>query len=89
VEENTLTVKYVMRYLPDWHDFDYWATAPWPQWQEVTAGTSVLILESWLNRTVGSHYTAWAWHQVNQEYWEACVAFRWDKHRTLFLLTWA
>jgi hypothetical protein len=75
-------------YYPDRHSFDHWAIAPWPEWSTVTPQTSMQILETWLNSRIGSHYELWAWHEHDHRYWEACVAFRWPKHRTLFLLQW-
>jgi beta-glucanase (GH16 family) len=49
-----------------------------------------LTMEQWLNQYVGGHWTRWAWAtQRDHNSWEACVAFKWEKHRTLFLLTWA
>lgn len=80
-------------YLPELHDFEYLATAPWPHihhnWQ-LDWVDSVEHLEHWLNRYVGPHWAAWAYaQQQNQEYWQACIAFKWAKHKTLFLLTWS
>lgn len=77
------------RYLPDRHDFPYWARAPWPYWGGVSPQQSMQILELWLNCHVGSHYQLWAWHDHDHEYWEACVAFRRGRDQTLFLLQWA
>lgn len=78
-------------YLPEYHDFDYIAVAPWPQPQvQMDWIQGYLTMEQWLNQYVGGHYTRWAWAtQRDHNSWEACVAFRWEKHRTLFLLTWA
>ena len=79
-------------YLPELHDFEHFATAPWPHihqnWQ-LDWVDSVEHLECWLNRYVGPHWANWAYaQQQNQEYWQACIAFKWAKHKTLFLLTW-
>lgn len=80
-------------YLPELHDFEHFATAPWPHihhnWQTDWVD-SVEHLECWLNRYVGPHWSSWAYaQQQNQEYWQACIAFKWAKHKTLFLLTWS
>lgn len=76
------------------HDFEHIATAPWPvlvpnnlqiDWVE-----AVETLEHWLNRYCGPHYSHWAFHNgTSIDYWQACVAFKLAKHKTLFLLTWA
>ena len=78
-------------YLPEHHAFEYIAAAPWPimtaqmDWIE---GYS--IMESWLEQYVGEHLKRWAWTTTREHTSaEACVAFKWDKHRTLFLLTWS
>jgi len=78
-------------YLPDWTDFQYRARVPWPQppsgqldwlWQEET-------ITAWLNGHVGSRWTRWAWStDAEHRSWEACVAFRWDQDRLLFVMRW-
>jgi len=80
-------------YLPDLHNFEHIATAPWPiiindgQWDWVNATD---CMECWLNRYVGSHYSEWAYHNgTTVDYWQACIAFRLAKHKTLFLLQWS
>lgn len=81
-----------MGYLPDTHSFEHIAVAHWPtiivadQWDWVS---SVDTMESWLNRYIGSHYSAWAYHNgTSINYWQACIAFREARYKTLFLLTW-
>lgn len=78
-------------YLPEYHSFEYIARAPWPNYDsQLDWVENITTLESWLERYVGAHYQRWAWAtERDHESYEACVAFRWDKHRTLFLLTWA
>jgi len=80
-------------YLPEYHSFEYIARAPWPHiyhnyqqdWVDAIAE-----LEQWLNRYAGPHYSEWAFgQQQGQEYWHACVAFKRERNKTLFLLTWA
>ena len=80
-------------YLPEYHTFEHIALAPWPidprEYQQDWIN-SVDILEQWLNRYVGSHYSEWAFGQNReQEYWHACVAFKQARNKTLFLLTWS
>ena len=78
-------------YLPDYHEFEHVAVAPWPNLnqQQQDWVDSMTILEEWLNKYVGAHYAQWAYaQQQNLEYWQACVAFKQAKHKTLFLLTW-
>ncbi len=80
-------------YLPEQHDFKYVARVPWPKiytnWQEDWI-SSIETLEQWLTEYTGPHWVEWAYSQMaNQDYWEACVAFKQDRNRTLFLLTCA
>lgn len=80
-------------YLPEYHEFEFVARVPWPKimtnWQEDWIN-SIDTLESWLNQYAGPHWVEWAYsQQQNQNYWEACVAFKRDRNRTLFLLTWS
>jgi hypothetical protein len=80
-------------YLPELHEFEHIAVAHWPkiivndQWDWVTA---VDQMEQWLNQYIGCHYSNWAYHNgTSVDYWQACIAFRLAKHKTLFLLQWA
>ena len=80
-------------YLPELHDFAYIATAPWPiiqnSHQQLDWVAAVDEMEQWLNRYIGSHYTEWAYHNgTSIDYWHACIAFRRERNRTLFLLKW-
>lgn len=80
-------------YLPEWHDFLYIAAAPWPvihnSYQQLDWVTAVETLEQWLNRYAGPHHAEWAYHNgTTVDYWTACIAFRRERNRTLFLLTW-
>ena len=78
--------KYPMQMLVDWHDFAHSATIPWPcahnDWQG-----GVRQLESWLQSHVGPRLTHWAWSDSGRSEYIG-VAFRWDQHRLLFVLTW-
>ena len=65
-------------YLPDIHAFEHIATAHWPiiindgQWDWIQ---SVDVMEAWLNRYIGSHYSDWAYHNgTSIDYWQACIA---------------
>lgn len=79
-------------YLPEYHSFEHIAVAPWPRVEDTLQldwVDSMTMLEQWLDRYVGPHYAAWAYaQQQNLEYWQACIAFKQAKHKTLFLLTW-
>ena len=80
-------------YLPELHDFEYIATAPWPvvhnPYQQLDWIAAVDEMELWLNRYIGSHYSEWAYHNgTSIDYWHACIAFRRERNKTLFLLKW-
>ena len=78
-------------YLPEHHNFEHIARARWPRPQaQIDWVDNVITMELWLNQYVGEHLKRWAW-ATDREHnsWEACVAFKWHKHKTLFLLTWA
>lgn len=80
-------------YLPDYHDFKHQAVVPWP-WRIQTGQQdwidSIFTLEDWLNKHVGAHYSEWAYSQQQDlEYWQACIAFKRERNKTLFLLAWA
>lgn len=81
------------RYLPEYHTFGYLALAPWPRDPQLAQQDwieSVRTLESWLNLYTGPHWVEWAYStRYDQESWQACIAFRREKMRTLFLLKWA
>ena len=82
-------------YLPELHDFKYIGIAPWPHIypnynQQLDWVDAVNELEHWLERYIGPHYSTWAYSQQQDlEYWQACIAFKQEKYKTLFLLTWA
>jgi hypothetical protein len=81
------------RYLPDLHSFSHIAQAPWPviiRDNQLDWVQSVDCMESWLNQYVGSHYSHWAYHNgTSHDYWQACIAFKEARYKTLFLLVWA
>lgn len=80
-------------YLPEIHDFEYIARAPWPLLltadDQLDWVNAVDCMELWLNRFCGPHYQEWAFHNdSNIQYWTACIAFRRERNKTLFLLQW-
>jgi hypothetical protein len=81
-------------YLPEIHPFEHVASAPWPvilnPHQQLDWIQAVDCMEAWLNRYIGSHYSEWAYHNGTAiDYWTACIAFKRERNKTLFLLTWA
>ena len=79
-------------HLPDSHDFEYIDTAHWPtiltEHDQLDWVSAVECMEAWLNRYVGLH--EWAYHNgTSHDYWQACIAFKRDRNKTLFLLTWS
>ena len=80
-------------YLPELHAFEHIAYATWPTIltpdQQLDWVNAVDCMEAWLNRYVGSHYSEWAYHNgTSINYWQACIAFRQARSKTLFLLQW-
>lgn len=80
-------------YLPEYHNFEHIAVVPWP-WVALGDQSdwidSIFALEQWLDRYCGPHYAEWAYgQQPALEYWQACIAFKQAKHKTLFLLQWS
>ena len=81
-------------YLPELHPFEHIAMAPWPvilnPHKQLDWISAVDEMELWLNRYIGSHYTEWAYHNgTTIDYWTACIAFKRERNKTLFLLKWA
>lgn len=79
-------------YLPEYHNFEHLAIVPWPHrplhYQEDWIN-NITELESWLTKYTGPHWVEWAYSTCQaQEYWQACVAFRQSRNKTLFLLQW-
>jgi hypothetical protein len=74
-----------------YYDFKHIAIVPWP-WVAVSDQSdwidSLFTLEEWLNTCVGRE--EWAYSNNPQlEYWQACVAFKRERNKTLFLLRWS
>jgi len=76
--------------LVDWHRFQFHATVPWPVLGDTQVDwiQGVYSIEEWLKQCVGPRYTAWAYDDCEILY-NIGVAFRWNEHRTLFVLTWS
>jgi hypothetical protein len=80
-------------YLPEYHDFEHLAVVRWPHIPRHGQGDwidSILVIEDWCNQFIGPHHSEWAYgQQQDLEYWQACVAFRQARSKTLFLLKWS
>lgn len=81
---------YPWDYLPDFHNFEYIASVPWPglSSDQIDWVAGVVTVEDWLEHYTGPKYSRWAWNRPIEHY-QVSVAFKYDKHRTLFLLQWA
>jgi hypothetical protein len=68
------------------HNFPYHARVNWPRPEhQINWIDQLETIEGWLNATIGPEYKLWRW--VGEAEF-ATVAFKLDKHKTLFLLTW-
>lgn len=76
--------------LVDWHKFQFHATVPWPMpaTTQVDWVQGLYSVEEWLKQCIGPRYSVWAYDDCEIMY-NIGVAFRWDEHRTLFMLTWS
>ena len=73
-----------------YHPFQFHATVPWPGQPDnpqVDWVWGIEQIEDWLQQCVGSRYQLWAYDDCPTTY-QIGVAFKWDKDRTLFVLTW-
>lgn len=79
-----------MQTLIDWHQFRYCASVPWPhdECSQIDWINGVKKIENWLNWHIGNHLIYWAWNDSYKSY-NIGVAFKQDKDRTLFLITWS
>lgn len=77
-------------YAPVLHDFAHIAAVPWPgkYGEQLDWILGVYDVEQWLQNYVGSKYQRWAWN-MGTEVYQVSVAFKYSKHKTLFLLAWA
>lgn len=75
--------------LKDWHTFPYCASVPWPTFgaAQIDWVHSIQEIEHWLNRRIGPHWAHWAWDQAVHQY-QIGVAFRQERDRLLFVMTW-
>lgn len=76
-------------YLPVKHDFTFIADIRWPTTDDQLDWiTGVTDVEQWLLQYTGPKYQRWAWNWATTHY-NLSVAFKFDKHRTLFLLNYS
>jgi hypothetical protein len=89
-------LKYMMPHYPTWdyypmlHNFEYTADIRWPgrMGEQLDWIIGIVTVETWLETYTGSKYQRWAWNMATECY-DISVAFKYDKHKTLFLLQWA
>ena len=77
-------------YVPVVHDFAHTAAIPWPgrQYEQLDWIIGIHTVEQWLEQYIGHKYQRWAWNMAIESY-QVSVAFKFAKHKTLFLLTWS
>jgi hypothetical protein len=78
-----------MRALMDLHPFRYTAQVPWPtvdDSNQIDWDLGVHLIENWLTQNVGSRLASWAWD--DGDHYQLGVGFRWEQHKTLFVLRW-
>ena len=77
-------------YVPVLHNFLYTADIAWPGRanEQLDWIMGITQVESWLLQYTGAKYQRWAWNMATESY-NISVAFRYDKHRTLFLLNYS
>ena len=77
-------------YVPVAHDFAHTAAIPWPGkvGEQLDWIIGITHVEWWLEQYIGSKYQRWAWNMALESY-QVGVAFKYAKHKTLFLLTWS
>jgi hypothetical protein len=77
-------------YVPVIHDFEYTADIAWPGGarEQLDWITSITDVESWLLKYTGPKYARWCWNMATESYYIS-VAFRYDRHRMLFLLNYS
>jgi hypothetical protein len=78
-------------YVPVLHNFVYTASIAWPgqQYDQLDWIVGITEVEAWLTQYAGAKYQRWAWNMGTESYHHISVAFKYDKHRTLFLLNYA
>jgi hypothetical protein len=77
-------------YVPVKHDFEYTAEIAWPGrvGEQLDWIIGITHVEWWLEQYTGAKYSRWAWNMATESY-HISVAFKYDKHRMLFLLNYA
>ena len=77
-------------YVPVIHDFAHTAYIPWPGQvgEQLDWIIGVYAVEQWLDKYIGAKYSRWNWNMAMESY-QVSVAFKYDKHKTLFLLNWS
>jgi hypothetical protein len=77
-------------YVPVKHDFEYIANINWPgrALEQLDWIIGISQVEEWLNHYTGPRYQRWAWNMGVESY-SISVAFKYDKHRMLFLLNYS
>jgi hypothetical protein len=75
-------------FVPSKHNFIYTAEVVWPKiinTDQIDWINNFTCVEDWLVDYIGSKYQRWAWNMATDCY-NLSVAFKYDKHRTLFLI---
>ena len=77
-------------YVPVKHDFEYTAEINWPGriGEQLDWIVGITHVEFWLEKYTGPKYKRWAWNMAMESY-HISVAFKYDKHRTLFLINYS
>jgi len=77
-------------YSPVLHDFKHVAEIAWPgRWgEQLDWIVGIGHVQSWLEQYAGPKYQRWAWNWATECYCVS-VAFKYDKHRCLFLLNYS
>ena len=76
-------------YYPVLHDFEYTADINWPgrYGEQLDWIVGITQVQFWLEQYAGPKYQRWARNMATECY-HISVAFKYDKHRTLFLLNY-
>jgi len=77
-------------YSPCIHNFTYTADIDWPRTElaQMDWITGIQQVEEWLVNYTGPKYSHWTWHTAREIY-HIGVAFKYDRHKMLFLLYWS
>ena len=74
-------------FVPIKHNFEYIADVRWPQAEQLDWVQGVGEIEQWLHYHHMMKYREWVWNWASSCY-QVSVAFKYDTHRTLFLINW-